>query len=81
MLFSATYRLVFGDIISCNGVNLLKLTQSKDLVANRKSTYSNYKNTRFEQSCFRNKSYSFDLVMYRFGAVFENHLDLYLSTF
>ena len=48
VLFSATHRLVFGDIISCNRVNLLKLMQSKNLVANRKSTYSNYKNTRFE---------------------------------
>ena len=62
VLFSATYRLVFGDIISCNGVNLLKLTQSKDLVANRKSTYSNYKNTRFKSNCFRNKSCYFDLL-------------------
>ena len=64
-MLGANLRLIlYGEVsvmISCNGVNLLKLTQSKDLVANRKSTYSNYKNTPFEQSCFRNKSCYFDL--------------------
>ena len=28
--FSATFRLVFDDIITCNDANRLKLTQSKD---------------------------------------------------
>ena len=53
VLFSATYRFVFGDIISFNGVNRLNSTQGKGIVVNRNSTYSNYKNNRFEKTCLR----------------------------
>ena len=47
-LYTLGRAKVFSSVATNFGPKTIKLTQSKDLVANRKSTYSNYKNTRFE---------------------------------